>query len=82
MYVTLSRATVAAALVLSLSGAAFAREAGSQHRGTGKAAGLRGIGFHEPRFGANLQTSKDQPYTWPVGDRYRPISQPYYGRAY
>lgn len=82
MNVTLSRATLAAALVLGLSSATLARESGSQHRGAGKAAGLHGIGFNEPKFGANLRTGKDQPYTWPVSNRYRPISQPYFGRAY
>ncbi|SDO48755.1 hypothetical protein SAMN05216360_12420 [Methylobacterium phyllostachyos] len=82
MTVILSRVTVAAAVVLGLSSMALAREAGPQHRGAGKATGLHGIGFNEPSFGAAVRTGKNQPYTWPVSDRYRPISQPYYGRAY
>ena len=82
MTLILSRVTFAAALVLGLSSATLARDVGSQHRGTGKATGLHGIGFNAPKFGATLRTGKDQPYTWPVSDRYRPISQPYYGRAY
>ena len=82
MTVVLSRVAVAAALVLGLSSAALAREAGSSHRGIGKASGLPGIGFNQPKFGASLRTGKDLPYTWPVSDRYRPVSQPYYGRAY
>jgi|GEM_PF-1762684 len=82
MTVILSRVTVAAALVLGLSSAALAREASPQHRGSGKASGLHGIGFNAPPFGSTVRTGKDQPYTWPVSDRYRPISQPYYGRAY
>ncbi|MCJ2136102.1 hypothetical protein MKK69_18955 [Methylobacterium sp. J-026] len=82
MTVILSRVSLAAALVLGLSSATLAREAGSRPHGAGTASGLHGIGFNEQRFGANLRTGRDQPYTWPVSDRYRPISQPYYGRAY
>jgi hypothetical protein len=80
MNVTLGRASLAAVLVLSVSGAALAREAGTKAHTKG--AGLHGIGFTEPKFGSALRTGKDQPYTWPVSDRYRPVSQPYYGRAY
>ena len=82
MSVTLSRASLAAFLVLGLSSVAIAREAGSQPRGAGKASIHHGLGFNEPTFRADMRTVKDQPYTWPVSDRYRPISQPYYGRAY
>ncbi len=82
MTVILSRVSLAAALVLGLSSATLAREAGSRGHGAGKASGPHGIGFNEPKFGTNLRTGKDQPYTWPVSDRYHPISQPYYGRAY
>lgn len=82
MNVSLGRVSLAAVLVLGVSGAALAREAGPKAQGARSAAGLHGIGFTEPRFGSSLRTGKDQPYTWPVGDRYRPISQPFYGRAY
>ena len=75
-------ASLAAVLVLGLSSAAFAREAGPQPRGAGKAPIHHNLGFNEPSFRANLRAVKDQPYTWPVSDRYRPVSQPYYGRAY
>jgi hypothetical protein len=80
MNVTLGRASLAAILVLSVSGAALAREAGTKT--PSKASGMHGIGFTESKFGSALRTGKDQPYTWPVTDRYRPVSQPYYGRAY
>ncbi|GJE10178.1 MULTISPECIES: hypothetical protein [Methylobacterium] len=82
MNVTLGRISLAAVLVLGVSSAAFAREAGPQARGAGKASGLHGIGFTDPKFGSAMRTGKDQPYTWPVSDRYRPVSQPFYGRAY
>ncbi|MCJ2084392.1 hypothetical protein MKK88_00065 [Methylobacterium sp. E-005] len=82
MSVTLSRASLATFLVLGLSSAALAREAGSHPRGVGKASTHQALGFNAPSFRADMRAVKDQPYTWPVSDRYRPISQPYYGRAY
>lgn len=82
MNVNLGRISLAAVLVLGVSSVALAREAGSRAHGAGKAAGLRGIGFTDPKFGSAMRTGKDQPYTWPVSDRYRPVSQPFYGRAY
>lgn len=82
MSVPLSRASLAAFLVLGLSTAALAREAGPSQRGSGKAPIHHSLGFNEPGFRADMRTVKDQPYTWPVSDRYRPVSQPYYGRAY
>jgi hypothetical protein len=85
MNVTSGRIPLAAALALcvslGVSSAALAREAGPKAAGAGHA-GLHGIGFTEPKFRSALRTGKDQPYTWPVSDRYRPVSQPYYGRAY
>lgn len=82
MSVTLSRASLAAFLVLGLSSAAVAREANPPSRGAAKTSIHRGLGFNQPTFRADMRTVRDQPYTWPVGDRYRPVSQPYYGRAY
>lgn len=82
MGITLSRASWAAVLVLGLSSAALAREAVAQPRGAGKAPIHQGLGFNQPTFRAGMRTVKDQPYTWPVSDRYRPVSQPYYGRAF
>ncbi len=78
MNVVLGRVSVAAALVL-----------GDLERGAWRATraegprcrprpGLHGIGFTEPKFRSTLRTGKDQPYTWPVSDRYRPVSQPFY----
>lgn len=74
---------MAACLVLSLTGASMAREAGD----TAPAAKARSKGLHGtlagPPFTSNLRAGgKDQPYTWPVSDRYQPVSRPYYGRAY
>ena len=82
MNVTLGRIALAAVLVLGVSNAACAREAGAKAPGAGKAKGLHGIGFTDPKFGSSMRTGKDQPYTWPVSDRYRPVSQPFFGRAY
>lgn len=82
MNVILGRVSLAAALVLGVSGAALARDAGPKAHGAKGTTGLHGIGFTEPKFGSSLRTGKDQPYSWPVGDRYRPVSQPFYGRAY
>jgi hypothetical protein len=82
MNVILGRVSLAAALVLGVSSAALAREAGPKAHGARHASGFHGIGFAEPKFRSALRTGKDQPYTWPVSDRYRPVSQPFYGRAY
>lgn len=82
MNVTLGRISLAAVLVLGVSSAASAREAGAKARESGKATSLHGIGFNDPKFGSSMRTGKDQPYMWPVSDRYRPVSQPFYGRAY
>ena len=82
MNVTLGRIALATVLVLGVTSAACAREAGAKARGAGNAKGLHGIGFTDPKFGSSMRTGKDQPYTWPVSDRYRPVSQPFYGRAY
>ncbi|WP_457106464.1 hypothetical protein [Methylobacterium sp. P5_C11] len=82
MNVVLGRVSLAVALVLGVSGAALARDAGSKAHGANTTTGLHGIGFAEPKFRSSLRTGRDQPYTWPVSDRYHPVSQPFYGRAY
>ncbi|MDP4003738.1 hypothetical protein [Methylobacterium sp. NEAU K] len=83
MTVMLGRVSLAAVLVLGGSGVTMAREAGSPARGAKvHAGGLHGIGFNEPRFRSGMHMGKDQPYTWPVGDRYHPVSKPFYGRSY
>jgi hypothetical protein len=83
MKIVLGHVSLAAALVLGVTSASLARETAPKASGAGKAAaGLHGIGFTEPKFKSSLRTGKDQPYTWPVSDRYRPVSQPYYGHAY
>ncbi|MEE7461606.1 hypothetical protein MFUR16E_09865 [Methylobacterium fujisawaense] len=82
MNVMLGRVSLAAALVIGVSGAALARDAGPKAHGAKGTAGLHGIGFNEPKFRSDLRTGKEQPYTWPVSDRYRPVSQLFYGRAY
>jgi hypothetical protein len=87
MNVILGRIPLAAFLALGLSSVTLARDAGGQHAakapGTRSAtAPLHGIGFADPKFRSDLRTTKDQPYTWPVSDRYRPVSQPFLGRSY
>lgn len=86
MTVKVDRIALAAVLAASLTGASQAQAAGTKP-GSANAAGARGaathgIGFGEPKFHSALRTGRDQPYTWPVGDRYRPVSQPFFGRAY
>ncbi|TXN42683.1 hypothetical protein FV228_31785 [Methylobacterium sp. WL18] len=77
------RVSCAAILVVGLSSAALARDAASATPGAkGRIGALHGIGFNPPKFGSDIRTSKDQPYTWPVSDRYHPVSKPFYGRAY
>ncbi|WP_246692642.1 hypothetical protein [Methylobacterium sp. WL64] len=79
----LGRVSCAAVPAMGLSSAALARDAASATQGAkGRTGALHGIGFNAPRFGSDLRTSKDQPYTWPVSDRYHPVSKPFYGRAY
>jgi hypothetical protein len=37
----------------------------------------------KPAYQANSNVAgAPQPYSWPVSDRYRPVSQPYFGRAF
>jgi hypothetical protein len=81
--VMLGRVSLAAVLFVGLSSAALARDVGAPAQGAkGRAGSLHGIGFNAPKFGADIRTGKDQPYTWPVSDRYHPVSKPFYGRAY
>ena len=84
MGVTVGDISLAAVLVLGMSGAATAREAGAGAEGTkGHATVLRHGGFAQPAFTATMRvTGKEQPYMWPVSDRYAPVSRPFYGRAY
>jgi len=79
----LGRVSLAAVLVVGMSSVALARDAGTTMPGAkGRAGSLHGIGFNTLKFGSDIRTGKDQPYTWPVSDRYRPESKPFYGRAY
>lgn len=79
----LGRVSLAAVLVVGMSSVVPAREAGSTMQGAkGRPGSLHGTGFNTPKFSSDIRTGKDQPYTWPVGDRYRPESKPFYGRAY
>jgi hypothetical protein len=77
MIATVGRVSLAAAMVLGLAGASLAREG---HPARGK---MTGKGFAMPKYEANARVAgPERPYAWPVADRYRPVSQPFYGRAY
>lgn len=76
---TLSQISLVAAALVGLTGAASARDAAAPKKDH-QTTGLHGF---QPAFRADTSVSGSaRPYTWPVGDRYRPVSQPYFGRAY
>lgn len=77
MNATLGRVALATVAVLGLAGTAMARD------GMDRGRGIRGKAFPTPAYQAGARVSgPERPYTWPVADRYRPVSQPFYGRAY
>ncbi|MCJ2121850.1 hypothetical protein [Methylobacterium sp. J-077] len=79
----LGRVSLAVVLVVSVSSAVLARDTGSTVPSTkGRTGSLHSIGFNAPQYSSDIRTGKDQPYTWPVGDRYHPVSKPFYGRSY
>ena len=90
---TLGRVGVAAILCFGLAGAASALDGDHGFQGqpfgksagksTGKGAGKRAGKMAMPHYAADTRVSgPQQPYDWPVADRYRPVSKPFYGRAY
>ncbi|WP_449409930.1 hypothetical protein [Methylobacterium komagatae] len=75
---TLSRLPLVALAVLGLSGAAVAKDGMAP-----KKKGQTTLNGFKPAYRTDTRVSgAEQPYTWPVSERYRPLSQPYYGRAY
>lgn len=78
MIATLGRVSLATVMVLGLAGAALARD-GATHRPRG----MTGKSFTSPKYESGARVSgPERPYAWPVAERYRPVSQPFYGRAY
>lgn len=76
---TVIRVSLVLASVVGFTGAASARDAshGKQPRYFRTTQGFK------PSYQAHSNVSgSDRPYTWPVNDRYRPVSRPYFGRAY
>lgn len=77
---TLSRISLVTAALVGLSGAATARDTASNSEGMKPMKTLKGF---KPAYQTNSRvTGSPQPYTWPVSDRYRPESKPYFGRAF
>ncbi|MDP4025726.1 hypothetical protein Q8W71_24120 [Methylobacterium sp. NEAU 140] len=82
---TLGRVCLAALTCFAMAGAASARDAdpGFKGKGFGKSAGKGAGKMAMPHYSANTRVSgPQQPYDWPVSDRYRPVSKPYYGRSF
>jgi hypothetical protein len=77
---TLSRISLVTAALIGLTGAATARDSASEPR-TMKP--MKTLKSFKPAYQANSNVAgTPQPYSWPVSDRYRPVSQPYFGRAF
>ncbi len=75
----LSRLALVTLAVGGLTGTVAAKDAAA-HKKQGHTTTLNGF---KPAYQANTQVSGTaRPYTWPVSERYRPVSQPYFGRAY
>ena len=76
---TLSRLSLITLAVVGLTGTVAARDASAPKK-KGQATTLNGF---KPAYQTNTRVSGTaQPYTWPVSERYRPESRPYFGRAY
>ncbi|MCJ2015336.1 hypothetical protein [Methylobacterium sp. J-076] len=76
---TLSRISLVTVALVGLAGAASARDATAPKK-KGQMTSLNGF---KPAYRADTRVSgSDQPYAWPVSDRYRPVSHPYFGRAF
>ncbi len=77
---TLSRVSLVTAALVGLTGVAMARDTAT---GSENMKPMKTIKGFKPAYQANSNVAgTPQPYTWPVSDRYRPISQPYFGRAF
>lgn len=76
---TFSRITIATVALVGLAGAAAARDT-SVPKKRGHTTTLNGF---KPAFRSDTNVAgAAQPYTWPVSERYQPVSRPYLGRAY
>lgn len=76
---TFTRVSLVLAAVAGLTGAAAARD-GTAQQHSKPIRTLHGI---KPSYQANTNVAgPEQPYTWPVSERYRPVSRPYFGKAY
>lgn len=76
---TVIRVSLVLASVVGFTGAVAARDASSEKQPRY----FRTTQGFQPSYQAHSNVSgPDRPYTWPVNDRYRPVSQPYFGRAY
>lgn len=75
---TMSRLSLVTLAVIGLTGAVAAKDVSAP-----KKQGQTTLNGFKPAYHANTRVSGSaQPYTWPVAERYRPESRPYFGRAY
>jgi hypothetical protein len=76
---TVTRISFVLMALAGLTGAVAARDA-SDGKQTRQFRTMKGF---KPSYQTDSRVSgPDRPYTWPVNDRYHPVSQPYFGRAY
>lgn len=76
---TVTRVSLVLVGLAGLTGAAAARDA-TEAKQTRQ---IRTVHGFKPSYQTNSRVSgPERPYTWPVNDRYRPVSQPYLVRAY
>lgn len=74
-----SRISLVVASFAGLTGAAAARDDGASE----KPRQIRVLKSVKPSYQSTTNVAgPERPYTWPVSDRYRPVSHPYFGRAY
>ena len=70
--------------LVALGVAGFAASAAARETGTGgHTKTVRTMKGFKPSYQTTTNVAgPERPYTWPVNDRYGPVSRPYFGRAY
>jgi hypothetical protein len=76
---TFTRVSLVLAAVAGLTGAAAARDGMT----TKQSKPIRTLQGFKPSYQPTTNVAgPEQPYTWPVSERYSPVSRPYFGKAY
>ncbi|GJD34762.1 hypothetical protein QO012_002162 [Methylobacterium aerolatum] len=76
---TFTRISLVALGVAGFAASASARDAGSGSQSKT----VRPMKGFKPSYQATTNVAgPERPYTWPVNDRYGPVSRPYFGRSY